>query len=338
MHLPAPRYPVKPRGQHRAGIRTNGPELYSKPAQRRSTLRLCSIHHEGIRLPACYFKLPQGAALLLVPSSQHTAVTPPGSGCVWHHPQHGEDTPAHYPPSCHTALGLHRTPPPPPSLPSASPGSPQEFPPRCPPAPLSSPILLRPPPVPLRAPQPPLFPPRLPFPSEPAFPLRPSVPSRPPHFPHTSIPLSPPPLSQLPIPLRAPSVPHSPPTGRSIPFPPSQFPSALPPLSTPRAGPHLAGSGAERKGLTVVVTGPIQRVLQLGPGAALRLADPLLALVIHGGAEDPPRPTHVPLPAPPHLREISPPCRRRRRSPAPASLPLALRSGAFRRAVPAPRR
>lgn len=242
------------------------------------------------------------------------------------------------PPSCHTALGLHRTPPPPPSLPSASPGSPQEFPPRCPPAPLSSPILLRPPPVPLRAPQPPLFPPRLPFPSEPAFPLRPSVPSRPPHFPHTSIPLSPPPLSQLPIPLRAPSVPHSPPTGPSIPLPPPQFPSALPPLSTPRAGPHLAGSGAERKGLAVVVTGPIQRVLQLGPGAALRLADPLLALVIHGGAEDPPRPTHVPLPAPPHLREISPPCRRRRRSPAPAALPLALRSGAFRRAVPAPRR
>lgn len=336
MHLPAPRYPVKPRGQHRAGIRTNGPELYSKPAQRRSTLRLCSIHHEGIRLPACYFKLPQGAALLLVPSSQHTAVTPPGSGCVWHHPQHGEDTPAHYPPQLPHCLGSPQntspTPLAPLSLTRLTSGVPSPLPPR-------SPQLSHSPQAASRSPQSPptpLFPPRLPFPSAPAYPLRPSVPSRPPHFPHTSIPLSPPPLSQLPIPLRAPSVPHSPPTGRSIPFPPPQFPSALPPLSTPRAGPHLAGSGAERKGLAVVVTGPIQRVLQLGPGAALRLADPLLALVIHGGAEDPPRPTHVPLPAPPHLREISPPCRRR--SPAPTALPLALRSGAFRRAVPAPRR
>lgn len=62
--------------------------------------------------------------------------------------------------------------------------------------------------------------------------------------------------------------------------------------------PHLARSRAEREGLAVVVTGPIQRVLQLGPGAALRLTDPFLALVIHGGVEDPPLPTHVPLPGP----------------------------------------
>lgn len=133
MHLPAPRYPVKPRGQHRAGIRTNGPELYSKPAQRRSTLRLCSIHHEGIRLPACYFKLPQGAALLLVPSSQHTAVTPPGSGCVWHHPQHGEDTPAHYPPQLPHCLGSpQNTSPTPLSLTPLSSGVPSPLPPRSP--------------------------------------------------------------------------------------------------------------------------------------------------------------------------------------------------------------
>lgn len=124
---------MKPRGQHRAGIRTNGPELYSKPAQRRSTLRLCSIHHEGIRLPACYFKLPQGAALLLVPSSQHTAVTPPGSGCVWHHPQHGDDTPAHYPPQLPHCLGSpQNTSPTPLSLTPLSSGVPSPLPPRSP--------------------------------------------------------------------------------------------------------------------------------------------------------------------------------------------------------------
>lgn len=139
----------------------------------------------------------------------------------------------------------------------------------------------------------------------PPFPLPISRPQFPLHLRRSQFPQSPPPspspqgspiTSRAPTPLPpAPSVPL-----RSLPFPaglaqlrPSLFPISPPPFPIPTLSfliplfplrpTHLAGGGAEGEGLAVVMTGPVQRVLQLGPGAALRLTDPLLALVVHDG-------------------------------------------------------
>lgn len=45
---------------------------------------------------------------------------------------------------------------------------------------------------------------------------------------------------------------------------------------------HRHGRRAQRVALVVVVPGPVQRVLELGPRTPLGLADALLALVVHG--------------------------------------------------------
>lgn len=54
------------------------------------------------------------------------------------------------------------------------------------------------------------------------------------------------------------------------------------PGPSPRPRPtHRHGRRVQREALVVVVTGPVQRVLELRPRTPLGLADPLLALVVH---------------------------------------------------------
>lgn len=102
--------------------------------------------------------------------------------------------------------------------------------------------------------------------------------------------------------------------------------------SPARAPAHRHGRRVEREALVVVVPGPVQGVLELRPRAALGLADPLLALVVHPGEPRrppparprPPRnaPRAGPAPLKPPSRKFTPqPPPEPRPRPAAAVLP-----------------